>query len=1264
MAVVVWGSRARRPGAWGWHRLAGLLLGLCWPLLGHAVAYQFPGLMPAGCSGSAGSYSCGAVTLAAGDTVAIGAVPTTISFNSLSANNAKINSSGSASDLTLNISGQLSASAGAVIMANVNAGSVNSSGAVTYGGSIATTTGAVTLGAGTTVAGNLSTTTGAITLLGGTASVYTTVGSITSGGTVTLNAYNGVSGDLVGYLVSSAGHNNYGGSITSTTTYVSLGGYATVAGDIYAQTYVDTGHDSSVGGSITSATSYIDTGHTTSVGGSLASLGTYVDIHDGSTVGGSVKTASYFSMTHNSSVGGNITSQTTIYMASGSSVGKCVRSLGSNTITIPSANAVGGACCGAGSTCGNSCVSSNPKPPACAWPDSGLFAEYLFEENSYNGTRGEVKDTSGSKRHGTMLGGVASTASGRICRGMDVPRNTSATVQAFDTGLDVNSIGNTGTISFWYKSVTTGVEHRMLYDATESASGKFYLYRDDMGSGVDLNAHLTDGGGTVRNVDKLNTVTDEQWAHIVVTWLFKTGTGASHMRLYVNGALQDEQPYTVSSGKIADAIGRLVFGDNRSSASPELNSAYGTIDQVRIYDAELTASEVSTLYNEANTCTGNSLHHVEVKMNSASGVTCKAEDVTIKACADAACSVTYTGGLNGTVTFSGGPTVTGTKTFTIASGSDTAVLSVQVTTPGSVTLGLSGLSVTPSDRTAPYCGLGAAASAGGSCVFTSADSGFIFNVPDHVAGDTQSVTVSAVRKSDNSLMCTPAFASVSKSIQFSCAYSNPSSGFVPVRVAGAALNAANDAAAACDGTGRSVSLSFDATGVATTTVDYADAGQMNLSASYSSNSGSDAGLTMTGSDTFIAAPAGFSISGVTPGPIKAGANFAATVTAINRGNAATPNFGRESIPATPTMSFTKRQPSGGGSQDGTFSGSLGTFSSGVAQASALSWTEVGNGDLSVTWGSHLGSGIGVSGTTGNGAVGAVGPFIPSYFTVEATQACNAGSSSFTYSGQPFTMTVTAYNLAGGVTRNYDGTGNMSANFAKTTDLSAVTNGGLGGLAVTSLAPGAFTTGVATFNTQSFTYTNKLTAPASVVVRAVDSDGVTSENKTEQGPNLRSGRLQISNAFGSAKSSLNVPVTTQYWSGKAWVVNDADTGCTVLPAASVVRSGYLDSKGAPTSAWTTSASGDVTLSNGRSNIVLTAPTNGGSGSVDLSVNLGATTSDQSCLSAHPSSTGAQKPWLRSLNGNCTTTYDRDPSARATFGVFSPETQRLIHTRDLF
>ena len=77
-----------------------------------------------------------------------------------------------------------------------------------------------------------------------------------------------------------------------------------------------------------------------------------------------------------------------------------------------------------------------------------------------------------------------------------------------------------------------------------------------------------------------------------------------------------------------------------------------------------------------------------------------------------------------------------------------------------------------------------------------------------------------------------------------------------VRVAGSALNAANNANAACDGSERALSLAFNASGVASTSVQYADVGRLELLASYR-GSGSDAGLVMSGSDFFVAAPASF-----------------------------------------------------------------------------------------------------------------------------------------------------------------------------------------------------------------------------------------------------------------------------------------------------------------------------------------------------------------------------------------------------------------------
>lgn len=1152
-----------------------------------AVNYAFPGALPAGCSGSAGVYTCGTVNLGAGDTITIGQVPTTITFGALAVNNAQINAAGQATDLNIVVTnGLTSVLSGAKIMANVRAGLVSSSGGATFGG-----------------------------------------------------------------------------NIEATSTYVSLGGSATVGGSIYAQTYVDTGGGSKVTGSITSATSYIDTGSGSTIGGSLSALGTYVDIHGSATVGGSIKAQSYVSMTTNSSVSGNVTARTTVNLGTGSTVARCVRSETSGAITLPGPTAVGGACCGSGSTCGNTCVNGTTKPPACSWPDSALMAEYRFEQTAYTGAVSEVLDSSPNRWHGTMLGGVASTANGRICRGMEVPRNTTSGIQAFDTGIDVNTLGNAGTIAFWYRAVASGSEHRTLFDATTGTNGRFYLYRDDGGTGVDLNFHLVDSGGTLRNVDKLNILSDGVWGHVAVTWRFMSGTGASRMRLYVNGALQDEQTFTVAA--INNAIGTLYFGDNRSSASPELNSANGTMDQIKLYSAELAAADIVALRDESPTCTPPAPHHVRVSLDSASGLTCQPQTLTVEACADAACTAPYTGGLSGNLIFSGGPTVQSPGSFAIEAGSASVTVPVHVTTAGAVTIGLSGLSVVPEAGSTPYCGFGATPTAGGSCVFTASDAGLFFDVPHHVSGVSQAVTVSAVRKADNSLACTPAFASVSKTVNFRCSYANPSTGFIPVRVGGAALNAGNNAAAICDGGGRDVALSFNASGVASTSVVYADAGLVGLTATYT-GAGDDAGLVMSGSDTFVAAPESFAFTGVTPGPIKAGANFGATVTARNQAGVKAANFGRESTPAAATLSFFKRQPTGAGSHSGIFSGSLGAFNSGEATASNLSWTEVGNADLTATTSNYLGSGLSVTGSTGAGPAGAVGPFVPDHFTVEdVVQGCASGVTAFTYSGQPFRMAVKARNLAGGETRNYDGTADTSPNFAKVTALSAATGGGLGSLGTTSVPASAFSAGAATLTTQTFSFTNKLTAPDSVTVRAVDADGVSSAGKTELGPALRSGRLRLFNAFGTEKASLEVPVQAHYWTGKTWIINSDDTaGCTTVPAASVVRARYLTHLGAATTGWTTSPTGDVTLMNGRGAITLSAPTGGATGTVELAVNLGGTATDQSCWGAHPASTGAQRPWLRALNGSCANTHDRDPSARATFGVFKPETSRAVHAQDVY
>ena len=92
---------------------------------------------------------------------------------------------------------------------------------------------------------------------------------------------------------------------------------------------------------------------------------------------------------------------------------------------------------------------------------------------------------------------------------------------------------------------------------------------------------------------------------------------------------------------------------------------------------------------------------------------------------------------------------------------------------------------------------------------------------------------------------------------------------------------------------------------------------------------------------------------------------------------------------------------------------------------------------------------------------------------------------------------------------------------------------------------------------------------------------------------------------------------------------------------------------------------MVLANGSGLIPLAAPTPAGSSlSLDLAINLGSTSTDQSCQPSHPASTGAAKPWLRGQNGSCAATADRDPSARASFGIYSPETRKTVHVREIF
>lgn len=689
------------------------------------------------------------------------------------------------------------------------------------------------------------------------------------------------------------------------------------------------------------------------------------------------------------------------------------------------------------------------------------------------------------------------------------------------------------------------------------------------------------------------------------------------------------------------------------------------------------AASSSTSCNHGVTA---ALHHLAITTAASTGLTCMPTTFTVTACANASCSAYFSDGVSGQLTLQGtGATVIPSSSiaFSISAGSSSQTVQAQVTevpTSGYVTVGASGLSHAPTDTPSLYCGLGTAASSAGSCQLPVHLAGLLLSVPDHLSESDATLSITAVKQGTQTASCVPAFAHVTKLINLACAYSNPHSGTLAARINDVALNASGNAAAAC-GSGTLVPLSFDSTGSATATLKYADAGQVSLSGSYT-GAGTDAGLSMTGSTSFVAIPASLTISQVSPPPLTAGSPFSATLRALNSAGNTTPNFGQES-PASSDyvrVSWSTYQPTGTHASAGTFEGtgsssatplSSGHFHNGMATVSDLTWSEVGSGDLSASLvgGNFLMTGSGVSGTSGSH--GSAGVFRPHHLDVSVTPACGA----FTYSGQPFSVGVVARNAAGAMTRNYDGSAHTSPHFATAVTLSATTNGSSGSLTGATIAASQFISGAATIPlTPTFTFTHKLTPPTSVSIRAVDSHGVSSApGGLEPSLTLRSGRIKMSNAFGSEKRSLHIPVQTQYWSGRLWLINSADS-CTTVPASSVAFSHHTDARGQSAIHWSTTAS-SVAITGGQGTLTLSPPGNAATGSVDFAFNLGSTSTDRSCLLLHPVSTGANLSWLRSQNGSshaCAgiATYDRDPSARATFGIYSPESQRVIHLRDLF
>ena len=268
--------------------------------------------------------------------------------------------------------------------------------------------------------------------------------------------------------------------------------------------------------------------------------------------------------------------------------------------------------------------------------------------------------------------------------------------------------------------------------------------------------------------------------------------------------------------------------------------------------------------------------------------------------------------------------------------------------------------------------------------------------------------------------------------------------------------------------------------------------------------------------------------------------------------------------------------------------------------------------------------------------GPLGRFYPDHFDTTVADACG----SFTYAGQPFPLTVTARNASGGTTLNYAGS------FAKAGTL-ADANGAAGSFSPATVLATKYLAGVADLTTTpevSFTFAAKKTAPATLKVRVNDGEASSAAGSEGTSP-LRAGRLVLSNPYGSDLLKRTLPVGTQNGKGSYWATNAADS-CTMLTGGIVTSS---------TPCVTPSV---VEIAAGKGSLNFAAP--GAKCSVDVCAHLSGDADNP--LSACQGAVSGRPSWLQG-SWDADGTYNDNPAARATFGIYGPRSP-VIYLRERY
>ncbi|CAA6798381.1 MAG: Unknown protein, partial [uncultured Sulfurovum sp.] len=209
-------------------------------------------------------------------------------------------------------------------------------------------------------------------------------------------------------------------------------------------------------------------------------------------------------------------------------------------------------------------------------------AEYRFDECDWDGTAGEVKDSTSNNFHGTASAAttndIAQINRSGLFNGTD----------AYITKDNIyDSLKTTSSLSFWIKTTQTG--NNTMWSApgilgVEEAGGG-----DDIFWGwIDGSGHIGLLKGNTAGAKSTTVINNDSWHHVVLTRNSTTGK----CQVFINGNLENSN--ISETGDVGNMFNKIGVIEDTGGTPNYFN---GQLDELKVFDTELEESEIQSIYD-------------------------------------------------------------------------------------------------------------------------------------------------------------------------------------------------------------------------------------------------------------------------------------------------------------------------------------------------------------------------------------------------------------------------------------------------------------------------------------------------------------------------------------------------------------------------------------------------------------------------------------------------------------------------------------------